>query len=338
MRLSNPIRAAIRHAAVAVAIAATTTASANHLEFFPDPPDPFVGDYVGRWSEEEDVDPDIAVQVVALGGGRYQVIGTAKLDMRATPKFAAEVEAKDGRLRFREDGLEVVCDGKTVTGTRRVGNKRFTAEKAARLSPTLGKPAPEGAIVLFDGGNLDAWDGTAGWEVLDDGTLMVTPSGKYLSTKENFGDLRLHVEFRTPFMPFARGQQRGNSGVFVYGEYEVQVLDSYGQPGYYDECGALYKLSAPRVNACRPPGVWQTYDIEFRAPRFDANGALTENGRMTVHHNGVLIQKDVELEWITGWKEKDRLAPPPSVPGPIKLQGHNNYVQFRNIWVIPGNG
>jgi hypothetical protein len=320
----------------AALLALAATASANPGNFFPVPADPLMGDYVGRWSEEEDVDPDIAVQVVPLGNNRYHVIGTAKLDMRATPKFSVEVEAEDGRLRFREDGLEVVCDGQTVTGSRRVGNKRFTANKVERKSPTLGQPAPDGATVLFNGENMDAWDGTTGWELTPDGALMVTPAGKYLISKQAFRDLTLHIEFRTPFMPTARGQQRGNSGVFLYDVYEVQVLDSYGLPGYYDECGALYKLSAPRVNACLPPGAWQTYDIDFRAPRFDANGALTENARITVRHNGVLIQDDVELIYITDWKEKDRLRTPPATPGPVKMQGHNNYVQFRNIWVIPG--
>lgn len=304
-------------------------------EVFPASPDPLVGDYVGRWTEDEDVDPDITAQVIAQGGNKYHVILAAKLAMRCPPKLTVDVEAKNGRFEFDEDGIEAVCDGETFTGSKHHGKTTFSMKKVHTVSPTMGKAAPAGAITLFDGSNLDAWNGTDGWEILDGNTLMVTPKGKYLETKEHFGDLELHVEFRLPFMPKARGQQRGNSGVFVYGEYETQVLDTYGLPGYYDECGGLYKLAAPLVNACLPPLDWQTYDINFRAPRYGADGKVTENARITVHQNGVLIQDDVELKWITAYKEVERLAPPPSGPGPIKLQGHNNYVQYRNIWVLP---
>jgi hypothetical protein len=307
----------------------------GYLDHFPTTPDPLVGDYAGRWTEDEEVDPAITAQVIALGGDRYHVILAAKLAMRCPPKLAIDVKAVNGKITFDEDGMKGVCDGTTFTGGKRAGNSAFSMTKLNTVSPTLGKAAPEGAIALFDGTGLDHWNGTEGWDIVDSGTLMVTPKGKYLETKEHFGDLEMHIEFRLPFMPTARGQQRGNSGVFIYGEYETQVLDSYGLPGYYDECGGLYKLAAPLVNACLPPLAWQTYDINFRAPRYGADGKVTENARITVYQNGVLIQDDVELKWITAWKEKERLAPPPAGPGPIKLQGHNNYVQYRNIWVLP---
>jgi len=135
-------------------------------------------------------------------------------------------------------------------------------------------------------------------------------------------------------MPSARGQQRGNSGVFFQSTYEVQILDSYGLEGYYNECGALYKVAAPKVNACAPPLQWQTYDIIYRAPRHDANGKLVEFPRMTVRHNGVLIHNDQEMPWRTDWKEEGRLKPAPTEPGNIKMQAHGNYVQFRNIWAV----
>jgi hypothetical protein len=314
-------------------VAGVSDAQPAYKRFFPDEADPFMGDYEGRWSEQIDVDPEIHALVFPLGQDTYQIRIVAKRFLRATPKAIIEAKAEDGKIEFDEQGHRgVIQDGKIVGG-QAVGDATFEMTRVVHESPTLGKEPPEGAIVLFDGSNLEAWDGTAHWEIVD-GILMVTPMGKYLESKQTFKDVELHVEFRTPLMERSRGQQRGNSGVFVQDVYEVQVLDSYGLEGYYDECGALYKLSAPRVNACAPPLQWQTYDIEYTAAKYNANGELEANGRMTVYHNGVLIQDDVELKWRTDWKEQDRLKPPPTEPGPIKLQGHNNYVQFRNIWVV----
>ncbi len=122
--------------------------------------------------------------------------------------------------------------------------------------------------------------------------------------------------------------------MFLQDTYEVQILDSFGLEGYCNECGALYKVAAPMVNACRPPLDWQAYDIEYRAPRFDGAGNLSANPVMTVRHNGVLIHNAQEMPWLTGWKEKDRLKPPPGEALPIRLQSHHNYMQFRNIWLV----
>lgn len=313
-------------------IAVPAFAQRTAEEAFPTARDLFVGDYVGRWSAEEDVNPEIAAQVIALGRDRYRIRLMNKLDMRCPVIVDVEVEPEKGALEFKEGILTGRCDGQSFTGGR--GNRTYSMTRSLRTSPTMGKHAPEGAMVLFDGSGLDAWEGTEGWKVLDDGTLMVTPDGDYLSSKGVWTDVELHVEFRTSFMPLMRGQGRGNSGVFLQSEYEVQILDSYGLDGLYDECGALYKVSAPRVNACAPPLEWQTYDITYRAPRFGPDGKLTENARMTVYHNGVLIHHEQELWWITAWKEKERQAPPPKEPGHIKLQGHNNFVQFRNIWLV----
>lgn len=315
-------------------ICAAIACAAGPEDSFPAKADPFVGDYKGRWMGDVEVDPDIAAQVIALGGGRYRIRLVPKLDMRCPPIEILEAEALRGRISF--NGARIrgeIRDGRII-GTDGDHKTQFEMKKVVRLSPTLGAAAPEGAIVLFDGSNMDAWEGTEGWEMLDGGVMMVTPTGGPLATKQHFTDLKLHVEFRNSFMPDARGQQRSNSGVFVQDVYEVQVLDSYGLEGYYNECGALYKLAAPRVNACAPPLQWQTYDIEYRATRVDANGELSENARITVRHNGVLIHNDQELWWITAWTEKERLAPPPLGPGPIKLQGHSNYVQYRNIWLV----
>jgi len=304
-------------------------------DVFPATPDPLSGNYVGRWSAQEDVDPDIAAQIVALGKGKYNVIITAKLHMRAPHKAEAEVEAKGGKITFEADGLVGECDGQTFKGGRKGTDRTFSMERYHLVSPTMGAQPPAGAVVLFDGKGLEAWNGSEGWEVLPEGILLATPESKYLESKELVKDCELHVEFRTPFMPTSRGQSRGNSGVFIQGEYECQVLDTFGLPGYYDECGALYKVAPPKVNACLPPLDWQTYDIKFTAPQFDGAGKETAFARVTVRQNGILIHDNQELPQLTSWKEKERLAPHPKEAGPIKLQGHGNYVQYRNIWVVP---
>jgi hypothetical protein len=196
-------------------------------------------------------------------------------------------------------------------------------------------PPPQGAIVLFEGKNLDQWlkrDGKdpATFKPVEGGAMEA--SGSDIITKQKFdGDFQLHVEFRVPYMPKAQGQARGNSGVYVQGRYEVQILDSYGLQSKDNDCGAIYEIAAPRVNACKAPTVWQSYDIEFKAPRCD-NGKKVEPPRMTVFHNGVKIHDNVAIT-----KDCTRAGIPtdPCTPGPIMLQYHGNPVQFRNIWLLP---
>lgn len=304
--------------------------------FFPENTDPFMGNWTGRWSADEDVDPDIAAQVIARGRNRYEIRIVSKLFMRCPPLAQFETVAKGNTISFNESGIKGKIEGDVFSGVR--GKKTFEMRRYVHAPPTLGAQPPEGALVLFDGSNFDQWEGTEGWEITEDGAAMVTPKGKYLISKGQFKDVKLHVEFMLPYMPMATGQQRGNSGVFLQDKYEVQVLDSFGLEGYYDQCGALYKVSAPKVNACLPPLVWQTYDIEYRAPIFDEAGNVTAYPRMTIYHNGALIHDNQEMPQVTDWKEKDRLAPPPRDAGPIKLQGHNNYVKFRNIWLVDMGG
>lgn len=196
---------------------------------------------------------------------------------------------------------------------------------------------PPGAVVLLDGSGMNAFtkrDGSpAVWPVDGEGAAL-TRGGDIMS-RERFTDFYLHVEFQCPDSPpHIKGQGRGNSGVFLQGRYEVQVLDSYGidhAPGKGD-CGALYNAAAPLVNACREPMAWQTYDIFFRAPRFEAGGgAKTENARVTVLQNGQVIQNNVELVKQTGAAVDEQYH----APGPILLQDHGNDVRFRNVWVQP---
>jgi hypothetical protein len=197
-------------------------------------------------------------------------------------------------------------------------------------------PAPQGAIVLFDGKNLDAWtklDGKspAGWKLVDGGAVEVTKGGNIITRQKFGGSFKLHVEFRVPYMPKATGQGRGNSGVYVQGRYEVQVLDSYGLTSKDNDCGGIYGVAAPLTNACKAPTVWQTYDIEFHAPQC-VDGKKTEPARITVLHNGIKIHDNVK---ITKDNTTAGLGGDPCTPGPILLQDHGNPVQFRNVWLVP---
>jgi hypothetical protein len=198
-------------------------------------------------------------------------------------------------------------------------------------------PAPKDAVVLFGGKSLDGWvmrndeKRPAAWDLLEGGVIQAR-DGDIITNERFDGAFKLHVEFRVPYMPDAKGQARGNSGVYVQGRYEVQVLDSYGLDSKDDDCGAIYKVSAPKVNACKAPTVWQSYDIEFTSPKCE-NGKKVEPAHMTVYQNGVLIQDDVKIpvDHTTAGRDDD-----PCTPGPIMLQFHGNPVQFRNVWLVKG--
>jgi len=202
--------------------------------------------------------------------------------------------------------------------------------------PAVTTPPPPGATILFDGTNLDRWvkrgspDETADWPIED--RSVITRGGDIVS-RDTFRDCYLHVEFLCPNLPpEVTGQGRSNSGVFLQGRYEIQVLDSYGRvpPGKGD-CGALYNTAAPLVNACEPPDQWQSYDIVFRAPRFDAAGAKSENARFTILHNGQVIHNNIEVEKQTGGALDQNYGE----AGPILLQNHGNDVRYRNVWIVP---
>lgn len=195
---------------------------------------------------------------------------------------------------------------------------------------------PSDAIVLFNGQNLSRWqsaDSTAAkWKVIDGYAEVVAGAGDIL-TRDRFGDCQLHIEWATPATPKGEGQERGNSGVFLMGRYEVQVLDSYENKTYYHgQAGSVYKQYAPLVNASRKPGEWQTYDIIFHAPRFDEQGKVVDRARVTVVHNGVLIQNNVEIYGIT-YNDRPAIYIPHSPQESIRLQDHGNPVRYRNIWI-----
>lgn len=268
--------------------------------------------------EEAAVDPDFAVQgeyaadgigtqVVALGDGQFSV-----------------VMYKGGLPGAGWDGSE-----RSVTEFDTAGVKAVVAEhkleKVDRKSETLGEEPPDGAVVLFDGTEEslnEHWKDGA--KIDEDGLLVQGPT-----SKDMFQDFKVHLEFRLPYMPSARGQARGNSGYYVQGRYEIQMLDSFGLEGLDNECGGIYSVSKPDVNMCYPPLSWQTYDVEFTAAKFDGDGNKTAPAHAKVWHNGVVIH-DVDLKPTPGGP----LSGESAEPGPVYLQDHGNPVRYRNIWVV----
>ncbi len=196
--------------------------------------------------------------------------------------------------------------------------------------------APSDAIVLFGGKDLSAWESEQGGRVpwvVANGALTVVPGSKGIRTKQRFCDIQLHVEWRTPTATRGfEGQQRGNSGIFLQELYELQVLDSYNNPTYANgQAGSIYKQAIPLVNASRAPGEWQAYDIIWKAPRFSQGGGLTAPARITVLHNGVLVQDDTVLSGKTEYIGAPSYSP--HACAPISLQEHDSKVSYRNIWV-----
>ncbi len=265
-------------------------------------------------------------QVIALGGKQFRLVGYPG----GLPGDGYEIGddltycdlSLDGDVaKGSFEGMQIVVGSKELKVIDPSGDTVASLRKIERKSMTLGMEPPPGAIVLFDGTTAEAFERGAmtaeGWLQAD------------CETKERFGDHRLHVEFRTPFKPYARGQERGNSGVYVHGRYEVQVLDSFGLSGENNECGGIYSIAKPQVNMCYPPLSWQTYDIEFTAARYDENGDKIKNARITVKHNGVVIHDDIELPHGTPGKD-----PEGPTDGVLYLQGHGNPVVFKNIWVV----
>jgi hypothetical protein len=223
-----------------------------------------------------------------------------------------------------------------------------TAQESAPFPPPKKEPTiitpgrtgsdpPSDAIVLFDGKDLSRWrstkdGGEAKWQIKD-GYMGVVPHAGDIATKEEFGDCQLHIEWASPSEVKGEGQERGNSGIFLMERYEVQVLDSYNNKTYYHgQAGAIYNQHAPLVNACRKPGEWQTYDIIFKAPKFDEQGKPIERARITVLHNGVLIQNNAEIYGNT-WHDRPPLYIAHGPRASLKLQDHGDLVRYRNIWI-----
>jgi hypothetical protein len=289
------------------------------------------GEYVGD-CETSEGKRKLGIQVIALGKQQFRAaayLGGLPGDgwSAGGEKYVGEGELKGKEVRFnptsansQEDTSAILRDGKIIV--MRDKSPIGELKKVDRKSPTLGVRPPKDAIVLFDGAGVDEWENGR----LVDGKLLGATGA---ASKQKFGDHSLHIEFRTPFMPEARGQARGNSGVYIQGRYECQVLDSFGLEGEDNECGGIYSIAKPAVNMCYPPLAWQTYDIDFTAARYDGNGKKTKNASATIKHNGVVIHDDLELKHGTPGYHEERPE-----PDSLFLQDHGNPVVFRNIWVV----
>ncbi|MFH1920313.1 MAG: DUF1080 domain-containing protein [Planctomycetota bacterium] len=282
------------------------------------------GEYLGEGVMPDGEHIKAGAQVIALGGGEFALVFyEGGLPGAGWKRDDGKLEAagrREGEVTVisSEDVKGKIADGK-MTISDNEGNGRIELKCVERKSPTLGQKPPEGAVVLFDGSGTDYFPGATMTEEknLLSGTL----------SKAEFADAKIHLEFRLTWMPDARGQGRSNSGVYVHNCYEIQVLDSFGLEGHDNECGGLYSIKAPDVNMCLPPLVWQTYDVDFTAPKFDASGNKVSNGRLTLKHNGVVIHDGIELPHACPGGQGEG-------PGPrgIQLQGHGCHVQYRNIW------
>ncbi len=296
------------------------------VTFVPATPDPLMGDWQGEGG--------YVAQVLPLGGGQYRAVLLSAFDAEDSPGAVLQGTASPDGVNFAGDGWSAVIRQGTLTGAK--DNQKFTLRHVTRKPPSLGAPPPQRAVVLFDGQNLDAWakkkgkswleeDGPARWKLVEGAAVEVVPDSDCIITHRKFGDCKLHVEFRTLGYP-------SNSGVFLQDRYEVNINETYGRPeqgpnGGLDNCTEDAK---PRLRPCRPPLEWQTYDIDFRAPKFDADGKKTENARATVRFNGVKIYDNQELNRPKG--AASRLGEAPT--GPLMLQDHGMPIQFRNVWLV----
>ncbi len=305
--------------------------------------DPFFGDWRGE---------GLVAQVIPRGDDNYQINFLPKFDVKCEALATVNGHAADGILQFEQDGWKGRAKAARLRGSRAVDGKQvpFELERVIRSSPGVGAKPPEGAIVLFDGSGFDQWEVHRGrapsseivWELCED-FMRVAPvnretrAGHSLVTKQAFKDIHLHLEFRLALMADKTGQARSNGGVVFEDAnwYEVQVLDSYGLEGLDNECGGIYKVAAPTINMCRPPLMWQTYDMEIHAPRYDAKGNRTKPGRISVMHNGKWIHKNVELPDSPKALKRRQDNPDGVSAGRIILHYHKDPVEYRNIWVEP---
>lgn len=287
------------------------------------------GEYAGSFDIGQGAETKFGLQVVSLGGDKYRGVayfgGLPGDGWDGFGRLEAEGEMKDGVITLvANEGTATIQDG-VVSIKTADGQELGKLEKVSRESPTMGMKAPEGAIVLFDGKSAAEWDGGG---MTEDNLLKAG-----CTSKKKFKDCTLHLEFMLPYMPTATGQARGNSGVYLQDRYELQVLDSFACEGLNNECGGFYQKKHPRENMCYPPLTWQTYDIDFTAPKFE-DGKKVKNAMVTVKHNGATIHENLEIDGITPGRETEETAE----AGPIHLQYHGNPVVYRNVWVVEKTG
>lgn len=284
----------------------------------------FQGEYVGEINRDGNV-AKYGVQIIARGNGKFHAVaypgGLPGDGFFGGEKLEADGELKDGAVYFTHDNItSTLKDGAITTVVDGQEVARFS--KVERKSPTLGMKPPAGAKVLFDGSSADAFENGK----IDPNGLLI----QGVTSKHKFQDATVHLEFQLSYMPTASGQGRANSGCYLQGRYEVQILDSFGLEGKNNECGGIYSIRDPQTNMCFPPIAWQTYDIDFTAAKYDSAGKKTADAKITVKHNGVVIHKDVPLPKTT---TAAPVAEGPQ-PGPLYLQDHGNPIRFRNIWIV----
>lgn len=289
----------------------------------------------------------VAAQVIALGDGVFEGVtfygGLPGAGWDGGQLSYFKGKTKDGNTQFvgkygykleeKNDYWHATIDHGVLRGSdqslrNQLNDVSFVLHKVRRESPTVGIQPPKGATVLFDGTNTEAWEHA---KILE-GDLL----DRDAKTRQSFQNHRIHLEFRTPFMPTARGMHRGNSGVFIRNKYEIQIVDSFGwtlvnrrfeRNSWAGRCGGIEEILPPEINMCFPPFTWQTYDIEYFMPRYDDQGEQIMPPMMTVALNGVIIHNR-------------RVLPPESEvrddrdPGPLYLQDHHDQVVFRNIWIV----
>lgn len=282
------------------------------------------GEYLGVRMGEK-FPENVGVQVVALGKGKFEAVlfpGGLPGEGFIVVKGLKSAGSTKGGVTELNGEFTATIQRKTLTLKDSSGQEVAKLTRIERTSPTIGLVAPEGARVLFDGTTPFQFEkGRMYGEPL-------LPVG--VTSRRKFKDCHVHLEFRTPFQPQDFGQKRGNSGCYLQGRYEVQILDSFGLKGVDHECGGVYEIHDPAVNMCFPPLAWQTYDIDYTAAKYDAAGKKTANARITVLHNGVKIQDNLELPRAT---RAAPIAEGPE-PGPLYLQDHGNPVKYRNVWVV----
>jgi len=302
--------------------------------------DSYMGEYKGTYHPDGATTMKASAKVIA-----ESVEGNYRIVIKATPneenQDGADIQIY-GQLSGSTVNIGYWAGGYEWRGQIQSGHlsvrssygQHFELDKFVRKSPKEGLKPPQGAVVLlpFKEGiepDMSAWTNKQ-WKKLKSGAMQVNKGGN--NTKELFGDIEhFHLEFKLPLEPNNRGQGRANSGVYFAGTFEVQVLDSFGLVHTSGDCAGLYNRARARVNACLPPETWQTYDIEFRAPRLNADGTVRQNARITVYHNGIKVHDDVELPYSGDkWKGKSEAT------GPIMLQDHGHPIQYRNIWLVKG--
>lgn len=340
LRILNRILLGLMAGLTCTVLAAESTAPKPALKVYTDPEHvdadfKFQGEYVGTVGHDG---AKLGVQVRALGKGVFRTMffagglpgagwdGKTIIQKAPSTDTTTPADAKlDGDKVVIDQVYKATCDGQTVTGQTDAG-MNFDLKRVTRSSPTMGAPAPAGAIVLFDGTNLDEWKKGARMTP----QKWITSAGVGATTVRKFQDFTLHLEFMISYMPETQTiYQRPNSGVYLQERYEIQVLESFGLIEGKHDCGVLYGQYTPPINMCYPPLTWQTYDIDFVAARYDAAGKKTKNARCTIKLNGVTIMDDVEILHSTGGGIKETPE-----PAGIYLQAHGHPVFYRNIWIV----